>query len=30
MPRALAGVIVVALVLDIDSDRALVIALARG
>ena len=30
MPLALAGVPVFALVLDIDSDRALVLALARG
>ena len=30
MPLALAGVPVLALVLDIDSDRALVLALARG
>ena len=30
MPLVLAGVPVFALVLDIDSDRALVLALARG
>ena len=30
MPLALAGVPVFALVLDLDSDRALVLALARG
>ena len=30
MPLALAGVLVFALVLDMDSDRVLVLALARG